>query len=79
MKELKSQNLVLLDKLEKGEEAVLMIDRQKESLLFELQDKNKQIETLKDDLANKEKVYEVKIERVIDGKPQIEELRGVIN
>lgn len=38
-----------------------MIDRQKDDLLLELEARLAEIHTLKCDLSNKEKVYEVKI------------------
>lgn len=37
-----------------------------------------EIQLLRHDLANKEKVCEVRIERVIDGKQQIEQLQTAI-
>jgi chromosome segregation ATPase len=64
--------------LQKSEEAVLVIDGQKGDLLMELSARLTEIDSLKQQLSRMEKVVEVKIERVIDGKPEIEQLRNVI-
>ena len=67
-----------MSKLEKSEETVLIIDSQKGAILLELEAKLNEIDLLKKEVSNKEKVYEVKIERVIDSRDRISELQNVI-
>ena len=63
--------VVLTEKVTAQSDAIVFLDDEKGRLLLQLQDSFKQIEQLKKDFDGKEKVYEVKIERVIEGKEQI--------
>ena len=63
--------VVLTEKVTAQSDAIAFLDDEKGRLLLQLQDSFKQIEQLKKDFDGKEKVYEVKIERVIEGKEQI--------
>lgn len=62
----------------RSNEAVAYLDSEKGRLLVEIGERLAEIDKLRVELAGRERVYEVKIERVIDGKEQIDQLQAAI-
>lgn len=68
----------LAERVARSGEAVAFLDEEKGRLLLELADRLAENDRLRVELASKERVYEVRVERVIDGREQIGQLQAAV-